>query len=140
LPLGRAVSLAGSPPPPLDGSLELNLAELHLDAAGRPLTARGSVRLLDAHSRFGQPLTLGSFVAHSAGDGPPLAAEVRDEGGPVELSGRVQLAADGRYRFDGRLGLRGSADPALHQALELLLGPPATDGRWPLDLAGTLAL
>lgn len=62
LPLAKLGNLAGSAKPPLDGLAEIDLRELALSPAGRPLAARGAIRLQNLRATFGPPLNLGDYV------------------------------------------------------------------------------
>jgi hypothetical protein len=137
LPLPRAIQLAGRPPPPLNGRLELDQLELGLDPRGHPRRAHGRVHLRDAHTSFGRRLALGDFSIELDTREATIQAAVKDNGGPLSLTGNLTLAPDGRYRFSGQAAVRDGADRDLLQALGLL-GRPGSDGKWNLTFDGTL--
>jgi hypothetical protein len=63
LPLPKAIALAGRPPPPLNGELQLDITGLQLDKEGHPQAAYGTARLINAYTSFGRTLELGDFSA-----------------------------------------------------------------------------
>lgn len=137
LPLPRAIQLAGRPPPPLNGQLELDQLELGLDPRGHPRYAHGRVYLRNAHTSFGRSLALGDFSIELDTREATLQATVKDNGGPLSLTGNLTLAPDGRYRFNGQAAVRDGANRDLIQALGIL-GTPEGNGQWNLTFTGTL--
>lgn len=138
LPVAEAIALAGHTPPSLLGEVRLELAELRLDAAGRPQAAQGEVHLIDARSTFPR-LKLGSFDLDLATGEEGIVGSVRDAGGPLELTGTLTLTPDGRYRFSGQAGARDPANRELQGILHLL-GRPGRDGKSRIDISGALNL
>lgn len=137
MPLSRLGNLAGNLP--LQGTMELALPELDLSAAGRPLAARGTVRLLGLRAVLGQPTSVGDFVIQLDSTGAEgVRGKIKDNGGPLALEGTLNLLPDGRYRFNGQAAVRDAANQSLRQAMSLL-GPPGGDGRWALNFSGVLA-
>ncbi len=139
LPLSRLGNLAGSAKPPLEGMAELNLRELDLNAAGRPLTARGVVRLSNLRTTLGQPLNLGDYVVQlDSANAEGVRGNIKDDNAPLALEGTMSVLPDGRYRINGQAAIRDAGNQALRQAMSLL-GPPGGDGRWALNFSGVLA-
>lgn len=139
LPLAKLGNLAGSAKPPLDGLAEIDLRELALSPAGRPLAARGAIRLQNLRATFGPPLNLGDYVVQLDSAGAEgVRGQAKDNGGPLALEGALNVLPDGRYRFNGQAAIRDAGNPALRQAMSLL-GPPGGDGRWALNFSGVLA-
>lgn len=137
--LAKLFALAGQPNLPAQGVVELNLRELHLNAAGWPVAADGVVHLRNLRTTLGQPLTLGDFTAQLTTTEPVgIQGKVQDENGPLALEGAFSLLPDGRYRFNGQAAVRDAGNQALRQAMNLL-GPPGADGRWALNFSGVLA-
>ncbi len=137
LSLPRATTLFRLPPLPLDGELELDLAQLRVDAQRRPLAARGAARLLNARTTLGRSLELGSFRVELTTVESGILGTVGDEGGPLALTGTVTLNPDGDYHFQGEVGTRNGANPQLRQALGIL-GRPDARGNWRIDYSGRL--
>jgi hypothetical protein len=65
-----------------------------------------------------------------------MIGTLRDLGGPLILSGQLQLRRDGSYELDGNIALRDASSADLQQVLNLL-GPPDAAGRHALSFAGT---
>ena len=140
LPLPRAIALAGRPPPPLAGQLQVALRELHLNRQGKPAAVFGQVRLQDLHTSFGRTLALGDFIADLDSEQDTMLGKVRDtEQGPLQLVAEIQLKQDGRYRVEAELGLREQSNAELTKAFSLL-GRPLADGKWHFDFSGRLTL
>jgi hypothetical protein len=140
LRLAELMILAGQPKLPLQGVVEFDLRDLHLNPAGRPQAANGVAHLLNLRVTLGQPLTLGDFTAQlKPADPAGVQGVVQDNNGPLALEGAFSLMPDGRYRFNGQAAVRDANNRALRQAMNLL-GPPGSDGRWTLSLSGVLSL
>jgi hypothetical protein len=140
LPLTKFGNLAGSAKPPLDGLADIDLSELVLSPAGRPLAARGAIRIRNLRAALGQPLNLGDHAVQldSPQGAEGVRGQIKDSGGPLALEATLNLLPDGRYRLTGQAGIRDPGNPALRQAMSLL-GPPGSDGRWALNFSGALA-
>lgn len=136
LPLSRLGNLAGNLP--LQGTVEFALPELDLGATGRPLVARGTVRLLNLRTALNPPTSIGDFVIQLDSTSEDVRGKIKDNNGPLALDGTLSLLPDGRYRFDGQAAVRDAANQSLRQAMSLL-GPPGGDGRWALNFSGVLA-
>ncbi len=101
---------------------ELRLAQLPLALPGSGIDAgRGNILL-----RFAQPEAAA-----------PLAAELSDLGGDLELTGRLELSPPRNYLVAGRLRARPQAPESLRQGLALL-GPADPGGRHEFSLSGSL--
>ena len=137
LPLPKAIALAGRPPPPLNGAMELENVELRLDRNGRPLQAGGLIRLRNVQTSFGNPLSLGDFKLQLQTQSADIVASIQDQGGPLQLNGSLTLTPDNRYRFTAQAAPREQDNRELQQALNLL-GRPDGNGKWTFDLAGSL--
>jgi len=140
LPLTKFGNLAGSAKPPLDGLADIELSELVLSPAGRPLAARGAIRVRNLRAALGQPLNLGDHAVQldSPQGAEGVRGQIKDSGGPLALEATLNLLPDGRYRLTGQAGIRDPSNSALRQAMSLL-GPPGSDGRWALNFSGALA-
>ncbi len=137
LPLPRAIALAGRPPPPLNGTLELDNVALRLNRDYRPTEAGGLIHLRNLGTSFGNPLSLGIFDIQLQTQASALVASVQDQGGPLQLNGSLTLDPDGRYRFTAQAAPRDQNNRELYQALSLL-GRPEGNGKWMFDFAGSL--
>lgn len=131
--------LAGQPKLPLQGAMEFDLPDLHLNSARQPLSASGMIHVIDLRVTLGQPLTLGDFTAQmNSADSEGIQGVIKDNNGPLMLKGTFGLLPDSRYRFNGQAAVRDANNRALRQAMNLL-GPPDVDGRWVLGFSGVLS-
>jgi hypothetical protein len=137
LPLTKLSALTERHSLPLDGQVELDIAELQLNAAGLLRSVSGTIRLLSAHTTLTKPLELGNFNIELSTQDQDIIGNVKDNGGPLEFAGNLTLTQDGSYRFSGQAAVRDENNRELRQALSLL-GRPSGDGKWKINLAGTL--
>ncbi len=135
MPLPAAIALAGRPPPPLNGTLELAGLDLQLDQAGHPRRVQGLAQLRGVHTSFGKSLSLGDFSIEWQTREAAIVAVVKDQNGPLQLFGNLTLDPQGRYRFTGQAAVRDSGNRELVQALGLL-GRPGENGVWTFDFSG----
>lgn len=77
-----------------------------------------------------------TFAAHDVPAGQPLEGELKDDGGPLELSGTVKLSPSRSYEIRGTAKARPNAPPEVGNALTML-GPALPDGAHAVSLAGT---
>jgi hypothetical protein len=75
------------------------------------------------------------FVDPGSGKDRGVSAVLRDVGGPLSVSGRLQLQPNGGYELSGFASARAGADDQLTSALEFL-GPADARGRRPFTLSG----
>jgi len=121
---------------PVGGGLEFNDLQLRLDPNGYPRAAQGTVLLSALRVALAQTVELGNYqVAFSTRD-DTISGLIRDQGGPIQLTGSLTLTPDGRYRLTGKLAVRDNNQP-VEQALSLL-GQPNQDGIRIIDLTGKL--
>ena len=101
------------------------------------LSAEGLIRWQRAAlvSPFAQPL--GEFVAQLSTEAEFIKAQVKDEGGPLQLDGVASLKSDGSYNFNGSVSVRDSQQQLLVQGVKAM-GRPGSDGRVPLRYSGRL--
>jgi hypothetical protein len=123
------------------GVIEGNIEPQHLDLRWRGGVLSGlrgdlSLRRLRLAHQVGRPIAFGDALLSFAGDSSPWRAEIRDDGGPVRLSGQLSLGADGAYALDLLAGPRES-DSAQGRVLATL-GPADAEGRHRLSLSGSL--
>jgi len=100
-------------------------------------SAEGVIRWQQAAvtSPFAQPL--GEFIAQLTTEGEAIKAQVKDEGGPLQLDGVARLNPDGGYNFNGSVSVRDAQQLLLVQAVKAM-GRPGKDGRVPLRYSGRL--
>ncbi len=100
-------------------------------------SAEGVIRWQQAalSSPFAQPL--GEFVAQLTTEGEDIKAQVKDEGGPLQLDGIARLKPDGNYNFNGSVSVRDVQQQLLVQGVKAM-GPPGSDGRVALRYSGRL--
>lgn len=136
LPVAKLTGLIGPTPLAMTGDLELDVARLRLGENGLPQAAQGTARLLDARSSFPR-LALGDFGMTLTTEEDNIVGVIKDEGGPLEFTGTLTLSPEGRYRFLAQIGIRDKTNREL-QGILSLLGRPDGDGKWRINLSGTL--
>lgn len=84
---------------------------------------------------------LGEFVAQlsteAEGDQIEIRAQVKDEGGPLQLDGVAKLKPGGSYNFNGSVSVRDAQQKLLVQGVKAM-GRPGKDGRTPLRYSGRI--
>lgn len=141
---GRLATLAAAFPllAGVRGDLSLSLDELEL-VDGWPRAATGSVRVGGLAAPPLMPIAgvtsiaLGNYAARLTTTDEGLAAIVNDEGGPLELEGRVDLGTDRSYALTSRIRPRADASDELVQGLKIL-APADADGWHALAQSGAL--
>ena len=108
---------------------------------GRITAAQGSLSWTGAHLRGDPPVPLGDFQAviepgDKEGDG--FSGPISSQGGPLSVSGSLQLTPDGRWSLRGKLASRDRANTALARMLDSL-GKAGADGKVAFKLSGTLS-
>lgn len=136
LPVAKLAELMGPASLAMTGHLELDVALLRLGKHGLPQAAQGTVRLLDARSSFPR-LEFGNFGMTLTTEQETIVGLIKDEGGPLEFTGTLTLSPEGRYRFNAQIGVRRKTNREL-QGILSLLGRPDSDGKWRINLSGTL--
>jgi Bacterial type II secretion system protein N. len=126
------------PPQSLDGTLLVKLDRLVIKD-GIIQEAAGSITWKDASVSITTPVSLGDVQMHMQNTDQGVLGTLRDQGGPLEVRCRVQLASNGRYRIMGTLRARSEAPSELIQALRYA-GTPAADGAVSIDREGILKL
>jgi general secretion pathway protein N len=122
------------------GTLNAKLAELTLEN-GWPVSANGTIEVLDLNGPARKPVNLGSYhVEFPAQASTPdaLTGALKDIGGPIQITGTIQLkAADRSYLLEGLVATKPDAPPDFARTLEFL-GPPDAQGRRQFSLSGTM--
>lgn len=138
LPLAELLRFTPYLPVVLDGRVSLNLPVLELTADGRPLRAEGTVIWHQAAMSAPQALSLGDLqvVLRTEAEGQ-LIGEISDRGGPLKVTGAVQLSPDGSYRVNGTVSAAPDAPAEVKQALGWL-GKPDAQGRYRLSYSGKM--
>ena len=123
----------------IGGSVSVSLERLEL-VDGWPVSASGTARI---SALLWPPLIpvpgvttipLGNFlVRFTATDQPGVAAFVNDEGGPLELEGRVDLTPDRTYHLTARIKPRADASNELVQGL-MIMNPADANGYHEIEL------
>lgn len=138
-------SLAGLlPVRDLRGQASVAIESIEIEN-GRPSNAVGEVKLVGLEAAplisngTGDLLALGdytvTFIPASEGE---LAARFVDDGGPLEVSGTVNLDSSLNFTFDALVEARPGAPKALVEGLEFTPVEPDAEGRRRLTLTGSL--
>lgn len=131
---------AGVVPGGWTGTLNLRFADLVVED-GWPTHLDGSLEALDLSNPARRTGGLGSYKVvfpPDASAGDTIAGALSDLGGPLQVTGTVQLKkSDRSYVVEGLVAARPDAPQNLAKSLEIL-GPPDADGRRPFSVAGTL--
>ena len=137
LPVTRVQQLTPYRIPKLEG--ELHLEDLDLATADGGLRElSGKVSWSDAVLTFGSPLELGGFTLQLQTDDDGINGMLQDSGGPLQAEGKLKLAPDGKYSFEGLFTPRdGKGELASRMAM---LGTPAESGGYRLNYSGQLPL
>lgn len=123
-------------PVDLGGQFQLRLDSAQLQ--GRQLqSAEGEVRWQRAAVTAPVAQALGEFVARLSTVEQGVQAQVKDDGGPLQLDGTALLTPAGAYNFNGAVAVRDPQEKMLVQGLQAL-GRPGPDGRVPLLYSGRL--
>lgn len=122
------------------GTVTVKFAELSIEE-GWPRSAEGTLEALDLTGPANNPATIGSykvtFPAEQPAPAGTLTGALNDLGGPLQISGKVQLSKDRGYLVEGLIAPRADAPVKVTRALEYL-GPADAQGRRPFSFAGTL--
>jgi hypothetical protein len=128
----------------VSGQLSLSLPRFET-VGGVPVAAEGTLTVSNLYSAPLIPIEgvktipLGNFRAELAtGEQPGIVAHVTDEGGPLELAGRITLAPDRSYTMDVLVKPRPDAPQVLVEGLLIVTGEPNAEGRRRLLQQGTL--
>lgn len=128
----------GIVPRPWTGTLNLKFAGLSIED-GWPVQADGTVEVIDLNTPdLPGPSSYKIVFPPDASAGDVLAGALSDLGGPLQVTGTVQLKkSDRSYSVQGLVAARPDAPPGLVKALEGL-GPPDAEGRRQFGFEGTL--
>jgi general secretion pathway protein N len=130
---------AGVAPGGWTGTVNIKLDGLTLDE-GWPISAAGTIEVRDVTGPANQPVNRGSYkIALPAQTSTPgaLSGDLSDMGGPLQVTGTVQLKPDRSYLIDGLVAPRPDAPADVVKTLQFL-GPGDAQGRRPFSVAGTL--
>ena len=119
------------------GQLGLDLSTLVLEA-GHIRALQGIINA-DALKQLSPTMPFGSYQLRflaSAGKDDLIIGELRDSGGPLAVTGTLQLRTSGDYELNGTALARSDATPELIKAVEFL-GAADAQGRRPFSLTGT---
>jgi general secretion pathway protein N len=134
-------ALSGIAPQGWSGTVNLRFAELIIDE-GWPVSANGSAEILNLESTSRRSPLTGSYkLTFPAPDTQPandvLVGAITDLGGPLAISGTVELRRDRSYLLSGLVAAKPDAPRNLANQLQIL-GPPDPQGRRQFSLEGTL--
>jgi len=126
------------------GTLNFKFADLRLDR-GWPIQASGRLDAVAINGSMGgpagRPVNLGNYQidftpAEGARSETPPTGTLIDTGGPLQVTGSVQLLDDRSYVIEGLVAPRPEASPDIAQALQFF-GPADAQGRRPFSVAGS---
>ena len=127
----------------IGGSVNVTLERLEL-IDGWPVSASGVLRLTELSwppliPVPGVPtIPLGNFLAQfTVDDEPGIVAFVNDEGGPLELEGRIDLTPDRTYHLKATIKPRADASNALVQGL-MVMNPADANGYHTIEFSQQL--
>lgn len=121
------------------GTLNLRLSRVVLEE-GWPRQADGTIEALDLVGPASRPAEIGSYkVAFTGADASAgvLSGALNDLGGPLQVSGTVELNPDRSYLVKGLIATRPNAPASIVNALQYL-PPPDAQGRREFSLEGTM--
>ncbi len=120
----------------LKGLVELQLEELVL-MGNKPLSAEGLVYWRQAALETPVAQKLGDYSAVLTTDDAGIKVQLKDEGGPLQLDGSVQLVDDGAFSVNVMASVRDPKERMLHKGLQTI-GEQQPDGRYALKFNGKL--
>jgi general secretion pathway protein N len=121
------------------GTVNAKLARLAL-VEGWPVAAEGTVEAINLMSPGQRAIEIGSYrITFPAGQASEdtLVGTLNDIGGPLQVSGTLQLKPDRSYVVEGLIATRPDAPSNVNQALRYL-GPADAQGRRPFTFAGSI--
>jgi general secretion pathway protein N len=123
------------------GTMNLRLSSVQI-AQGWPTSLNGTVEILQLTGPARSPTNIGSYkvtfpAPNAPSDASALVGAITDVGGPIQISGTLQLKPDRTYLIDGSIAARPDAPRDVQSALQFL-GAPDAQGRRPFSLSGTL--
>ena len=128
--------LIGQPYIKTSGDLDVDIETLEI-AQARVVSAKGTIRWLNAGIQSPVSAQLGGLEFDLKGDKAALVTDIRDINGPLKIQGALNLKPDGQYRLSGKVKPTASADPALARALRNF-GRAAADGNILIEYTGQL--
>ncbi len=128
----------------MQGLASATLAALEL-RDGWPTRVVGVLRLAQLQAEPLMPIPnvrlvpLGDYeVRFNDSEGAGIAAEFRDTGGPLEVTGTLTLDLERRYTLDALVEARPNAPQPLVEGLAAMTSEPDAEGRRRLEMTGTL--
>ena len=135
LPMDDLATAFGAPVS-LGGFVDVKLNEVAI-AAGTLQRADGELHWRDAAVTAPVAQSLGSFSAQISTEAAGIKAQIRDDGGPLQLEGTARLINNGTYQFNAKANVRDPQQTLLQQALKAS-GRQEADGRIALQYSGHL--
>ena len=122
----------------LDGKFSLNVPLMTVTGKV-PTYIQGKLLWSDAESKFPQKLSLGDLYANlSTGDDGKITATLGDGGGPLELSGNLELDKNGKYDLKGLFAAREGRKSTLGRSLGFV-GRYDSTGKIPFNQSGNVS-
>jgi general secretion pathway protein N len=142
--LSASLPLSALPPNVIPGgwagTLNARLAHLGVEH-GWPRSVDGTIEAVNITGPARKPANMGSykvtFPAKQDAAADTLTGALTDTGGPLQVTGTVQLKPDRSYVIEGLIATRADAPSDVVNALQYL-GPADPQGRRPFSFAGTL--
>lgn len=127
--------LARLPMGELAGEIEIELEQASWRQGNIPL-ASGLLRWNNAAVTVAETATLGNVEIQLAEQQDGLLADIKNDGGDIQLSGTAALQADASYKLNLRFTPAASASNNIRQSLGLFAAPQGRD--YVLDNSGSL--
>lgn len=123
------------------GTVNLKFAQMVL-TEGWPSAADGTAEILNLNSPSGRSPLSGSYkvtfpAPNTPSEGEVLTGALADLGGPLQISGTLELRPERVYVLQGLVAPRPDAPRNLAQQLQFL-GEPDAQGRYPFSLEGSM--
>lgn len=119
------------------GKISIKMDKLYSD--GKTITnASGNLEWHDAEISLFKKMALGNYHLDVVQEDDLISGNIKDNGGPIELSGEFSLTPEGEYQMDGLLSLRDTERKDLRQALSSV-GKPNREGKIVLKQKGNLS-
>lgn len=106
----------------ISGDLSLEFESLVIEN-GIPVSANGTVTVASFFAPDLSAGVLGTYHAVFQSSEPPLAGQVEDLAGVLDIVGTVTVQGDGSYSFVGEVATRPGAPPSIDQQLRFLGSP-----------------
>lgn len=119
----------------LQGTATVDFKRVSLQG-GVPVLAEGTIEVSSLIVPLVAPTPLGRYRAEFQTQDGTIVAGVQDDGGVVDLTGRLRIDSDRAYDFLGYVAPTANTPPPLLRQLQLL-GSPGAEGRYELRFSGS---